>query len=258
MKEENREACVNMKKMIIALSLLLVLAGCSSSDEEKETTPASDPKPTEKTSLKTDEAKDYLYISASENIALNDDQKQYVKDGQDVIDTVVVNINSEDAKTLTQTLDKEAEELKSKIIKNEDGSIQQFTSMTATAIESSRYVTILVTKQPFIWQSEAVSATYDVYIFSKDGGALMTQEEMMKAEGMDDAGVLANIKSYYEANDLKICEMPGDCYYEPKIYHNDENVKDTVMYLNDKDQLVVYVQKSFGLGYEWVPLILAK
>lgn len=247
-----------MKKMIIALSLLLVFAGCSSNHEETETKPADDPKPTEKTSLKTEEAKDYLYISATENITLNDEQKQYVKDGHDVIDTVVVNINSEDAKTLTQTLGREADDLKSKIVKNEDGSTQQFTSMTATSIESSRYITILVTKQPFIWQSEAVSAGYDAYIFSKEDGALMTQEEMMKAEGMDDAGVLANVKSYYEANDLKICDMPGDCYYEPKIYRNDENIKDTVMYLNDKDQLVVYVQKSFGLGYEWVPLTLAK
>ena len=116
----------------------------------------------------------------------------------------------------------------------------------------------MTTTHPFIWQADAQSETFAVYIFSKEDGSLVSQQDMLKARQLDDETVLEKIHTYFKDHTLTICEdMPGDCYNQPEIYRGSENFPDTVMYVNENDQLVVYVQKSSGRSYEWVPIMLS-
>lgn len=248
-----------MKKGWLILSVLL-LVGCSANDlkdkyPEKEV--PVDKQEQSKETIKADENKDYLYISSSDTITLNEEQKKTLKEKQDVIETLVVNLKSEDAKKVNEALSDLAKKYKDSIQEDEQG-IQRFTSFTGKAIESSNYITILTTTHPFIWQADAQSETFAAYIFSKEDGSLVSQQDMLKARQLDDETVLEKIHTYFKDHTLTICEdMPGDCYNQPEIYRGSENFPDTVMYVNENDQLVVYVQKSSGRSYEWVPIMLS-
>ena len=245
-----------MKKIIMIVALLLAVTGCSQTSVEEQGKNPVEQQEAEK-SLKIDESKEYLYVANSVSIDLSEDQKKSVKEGHDVVETLTVNLNSEDAKKVNKTLAQQAKEAEQAMQKDEQG-IQQFTSLTGTCIESSKYITVLTISSPFIWQSEMIPETYTAYMFSKEDGVLVSQETMLKALDLDDEAVLAKMRTYLKENEFTICEdMPGDCYYEPKIYRDDENFPDTVMYLNEKDQLTVYIQKSMGHSYEWEPIILA-
>ena len=139
----------------------------------------------------------------------------------------------------------------------DDGYVARFTSLSGGAMVSDSYISILVKRQPFIWQSEGVSPTYQVYVFKKDDGTLISQEDMLKELHLSDEDVVNKLKAIYEENNYEICgtEM-AECYYEPEIFRNDEHMPDTAMYVNDNNDLVVYVRKSFGLGYTWEPVII--
>ena len=98
-----------MKKIIMLCCLLLLVCGCQKTEEkkvEKETPTTDTTAPKENTSLKLDEAKDYVYVASSVEAKLSDEQKPYFEKRDKAIDTLVVNINSEDAKKVSQELEK--------------------------------------------------------------------------------------------------------------------------------------------------------
>lgn len=249
-----------MKKIIMLCCLLLLVCGCQKTEEkkvEKETPTTDTTAPKENTSLKLDEAKDYVYVASSVEAKLSDEQKPYFEKRDKAIDTLVVNINSEDAKKVSQELEKSAKSLQEEMSIGDDGYVARFTSLSGGAMVSDSYISILVKRQPFIWQSEGVSPTYQVYVFKKDDGTLISQEDMLKELHLSDEDVVNKLKAIYEENNYEICgtEM-AECYYEPEIFRNDEHMLDTAMYVNDNNDLVVYVRKSFGLGYTWEPVII--
>lgn len=239
--------------------LFVLVCGCSKTEEKKEEnkTPIVENSDTEKT-LKVDASKDYVYVSSSLEANLSKEQEAYFEKRDKAIDTLVVNIDSEDAKKVSEELKNNAKTLESEMVNGEDGTLAKFTSLSAGAMESDHYISILVKRHPFIWQSEGVSPTYQVYVFDKENGNLISQEDMLKKLQLSDEDVVNKLKAIYKENDYEICgtEM-AECYYEPEIYRNDQNMPDTAMYVNDNNDLVVYVRKSFGLGYTWEPVIVS-
>lgn len=249
-----------MKKIIMMCCLFVLLCGCQKIEdqkqEENQTPIVEKSEATEKT-LKVDASKDYVYVNSSVEANLSKEQLPYFEKRDKAIDTLVVNINSEDAKKVSEELKENAETLEAEMVNGEDGTLARFTSLSAGAMESDNYISILVKRHPFIWQSEGASPTYQVYVFDKKNGHLISQEDMLKELHLSDKDVVNKLKDIYEENNYEICgtEM-AECYYEPEIYRNDEYMPDTAMYVNDNQDLVVYVRKSFGLGYTWEPVII--
>ena len=122
-----------MKKIIMLCCLLLLVCGCQKTEEkkvEKETPTTDTTAPKENTSLKLDEAKDYVYVASSVEAKLSDEQKPYFEKRDKAIDTLVVNINSEDAKKVSQELEKSAKSLQEEMSIGDDGYVARFTSLS--------------------------------------------------------------------------------------------------------------------------------
>lgn len=184
-----------------------------------------------------------------------------VDEGDDVIETVVVNIQGEDAKRISEQLQKQAETQQKEVKKEHVHRVQSFTSLRAEAIESDAYVTILVTTHPFLAESAKVTANYKAYIFQKVDGSLITQEALLEKMNVSDQDVLDRIKDSYKKESVQICgdmQQGEECYYEPEIYRKDAYMVDTVMYLNEQNELVVSVKKNNGMSFQWTFITLAK
>ena len=132
-----------MKKIIMLCCLLLLVCGCQKTEEkkvEKETPTTDTTAPKENTSLKLDEAKDYVYVASSVEAKLSDEQKPYFEKRDKEIDTLVVNINSEDAKKVSQELEKSAKSLQEEMSIGDDGYVARFTSLSGGAMVSDSYI----------------------------------------------------------------------------------------------------------------------
>ena len=132
-----------MKKIIMLCCLLLLVCGCQKTEEkkvEKETPTTDTTAPKENTSLKLDEAKDYVYVASSVEAKLSDEQKPYFEKRDKAIDTLVVNINSEDAKKVSQELEKSAKSLQEEMSIGDDGYVARFTSLSGGAMVSDSYI----------------------------------------------------------------------------------------------------------------------
>lgn len=240
---------MEMKKIMI-ICFVLSLWGCTQTDIEKENQ-----------QLKVDETKPYVYSVSTYQVPLSDNQKVVVDEGDDVIETVVVNIQGEDAKRISEQLQKQAETQQKEVKKEHVHRVQSFTSLRAEAIESDAYVTILVTTHPFLAESAKVTANYKAYIFQKVDGSLITQEALLEKMNVSDQDVLDRIKDSYEKESVQICgdmQQGEECYYEPEIYRKDAYMVDTVMYLNEQNELVVSVKKNNGMSFQWTFITLAK
>lgn len=240
-----------MKKIII-VCFLLSLCGCTQTDVEKAK---------ENLPLKVDETKPYVYSVSTYQVPLSDDQKVVVDEGDDVIETLVVNIQGEDAQRVSKELQKQAETQQKEVKKEHVHRVQSFTSLRAEAIESDEYITILVTTHPFLAESSKVTATYKAYIFQKVDGSLITQEALLEKINVSDQDVLDQIMESYKKGNIQICgdmQQEEECYYEPEIYRKDAYMADTVMYLNEQNELVVSVKKNNGMSFQWTFVTLAK
>lgn len=240
-----------MKKIII-VCFVLSLCGCTQTDVEKTK---------ENLQLKVDETKPYVYSVSTYQVPLSDDQKVVVDEGDDVIETLVVNIQGEDAQRVSKELQKQAETQRKEVKKEHVHRVQSFTSLRAEAIESDAYITILVTTHPFLAESAKVTASYKVYIFQKADGFLITQEALLEKINVSDQDVLDQIKESYKKENMQLCsdmQQGEECYYEPEIYRKDAYMVDTVMYLNEQNELVVSVKKNNGMSFQWAFITLAK
>lgn len=236
-------------KLWMLIFCTLILCSCSKPEEIEH---QNEPQP-----LKIEEQKDFLYSEDVYTIPFLEEQLAFVDEKENLIVSYVININSEDARQLTDELQSKAMNQIMNIKKSDEGYIQNSVSLTGTAMESDRYVTIFIKQDPFVWESEKGTSQNDIYMFDKTSRALISQEQMLKDLNMSEEDVLAKVKEQFQESGIAICTTgPGDCYYEPRIYKDDPYIPDTIMYINEQNQLVVYMQKSLGRAYEWVPVML--
>lgn len=234
------------QKGLLLLSFLFLL--CSCTNDTTTTLPDT---------MKIDEDKAYLYVKDTYHIPFTEDQEAYVKEEDRMIDSYVININSESAKKASDELQRSAMTQIANIKKLDDGTIANVISLRGSAIESTSYITILIETQPFVEASELQINQLKTYIFDKNTKELITTEQMLKEQNLTNETIIKAVQEQYNAQGYTICgDMPGDCFYEPTIMKDDPYISDTVMYLDQENNLIVYIRKSIGLSYEWVPIVI--
>lgn len=236
------------RSKLFCIALLFILCSCNTNEHK-----------TNERSIKIEETKDYLYIKDTFTIPFTKDQEFYVTDSMDKIYSYVINIESDSAKETTDVLQSQAMSQIANIKKLDNGTIAMSTSLYGKAIESMNYITILIEKQPFIEGSESQINQVESYLFDKRTKQLITTNQLIEYLNLTNERITTAIQAKYTSEGNTICgTTPGDCYYEPKIYNDDSHFADTVLYLDENDNIVIYMQKSKGLSYELVPITLSK
>lgn len=244
---------MHTKKIIVSCFLLLSMSACSR-NEPKPKTPT--PKISQK-SIKRDEKKDYLYSSDIYTVELTSEQLTYLKKEINTIHTLVINIDSRDAEGINKILSDISENHIHDIVKLPNGEIQSFTGYNGTSYESDKFISIITTENPYVWQSDMQSELHHAYIFNREDGTLVTQKELLQLLHLDEDAVIKQAKQIIEKSGDKLCgDLPTECYQEPVFYHDTDNANPTIMYVNKDNDLVLYVKKQHGLVYNWEPLIL--
>lgn len=239
---------MKQKRYIVFLIPLFLLCACG--NDTTTTTKKVN-------SLKVEEDKSYLYEKDVFEIPFVKEQEAYINDDMKKIYSYVINIDSEDAKKASDAIQKDAMNQIANIKKLDDGLVQTCESLKAKVIESSTYVTILVEKQPFVANSEHQSKRLSTYIFDKKTGKECSTQDLLKQLNLTNEKLMEKVTETFKKDNKTVCgSMPGDCYYEPKIYKDDPYIPDTIVYVDQDDNVVVYVQKSFGLTYNWEPITL--
>lgn len=206
--------------------------------------------------IKIDVEQDFLYIKNEYTIPFHDDQKAYAPEDPR-IDSYVININTESAKNITGELQSKAMKQISDIKKLDNGLIARCETLTGKAIVSNDFITILIEKYPFIEGSEQDKHTVETYYFDKNNGESISKKTFLETMNLTNEKIIEKVKKQFKEQNIVICgDMPGECYFEPQIYENDEFFPDTNMYVNEDNDLMIYMRKSRGLSYDWEPVTI--
>lgn len=243
-------------KILCSCLLLMSMSACSN---DKKALKEQETSSTQK-SLKKDETKDYLYSSDIYEIKLTEEQTSYLDKDINSIHNLVININSMDAeesnKIITEISKNHIQDIKKTA---DDTLVTSFVGYHGTSYASDKFISIIITESPYVWQSEKQPEIYHSYLFNREDGSLLTQQEFLKALHLEKNTLIAYAKEAIEKNGENLCgTFPSECYQEPKFYDDEYHRQNTTIFMNENNNLVIYVKKQHGLTYNWEPLVLPK
>lgn len=251
-----------MKKILFFVSLCLLIGGCGTQEGNKEEVKKNKE---EKKTIKIDKDKDYFYVSDTYTVPINDEQKEYLEESLYTIDSIVVNIDSDDATKVQDELNQMKNNAKNKQVIRADGVIGEFMNLHMDAYSNDKYATLLVSLGNVYWQSEGIPSSIIPYTFDLKKGNLISKEQLLKDYGYTLDSFREKVININEAEGRFICEEAAELCKVPEnasrngyLYSEDLDVSTIPVYLNKEGKLVTVVKVQQGIGSTNVDIIVNK
>lgn|SRR5574344_106482 len=150
--------------------------------------------------IKKDDSKEYVYYS----------NKDIISEDLDIIyEDINININSDDANNLMTKLNqnmalaKESIKYADDIENSNEKSHSLFSAdvINYQCIETSKYLSIIVSSYSYLVSNETVDTNFNYYVFDLATGKLLTNHDILEKENISDQDIRTKIRNYISNDD---------------------------------------------------------